>query len=47
MSVLDLKCLVTTEMDVPVERQRLMFKGKAMQGQLTICEFLNPKYWIC
>ena len=32
MSVHDLKLLVANELDIPVERQRLVFKGKPMHG---------------
>jgi len=36
MSVHELKVLVANELDIPVERQRLMFKGKPMHGSF-IC----------
>ena len=31
-SVHELKVLVANELDIPVERQRLVFKGKPMHG---------------
>jgi len=36
-SVHELKVLVANELDIPVERQRLVFKGKPMHGTL-VCE---------
>jgi len=34
MSVHELKVLVANELNIPVERQRLMFKGKPMHGMM-------------
>ena len=39
MSVHDLKVLVATELDIPVERQRLMFKGRPMHGMTDLLYF--------
>jgi len=36
MSVRELKVLVANELDIPVERQRLVFKGKPMHGTFFI-----------
>lgn len=45
-SILELKSLVASELDIPVDRQRLVFEGKSMQGNtfhkdLTFCYNVN------
>lgn len=39
MSVHDLKVLVANELDIPVERQRLMFKGKPMHDNVSLEQY--------
>jgi hypothetical protein len=38
-SVHELKKLIAHEMDIPVDQQRLMFKGKAMKDDMTLQQY--------
>lgn len=37
-SILELKQLVANELDIPVEQQRLVFQGRAMQDEMTLLQ---------